>query len=519
MSIRTKLILSYVCLSTLIIVVGLIFYLQLKNLIEPLTPESMPRSVQQLSNAIDKTNFIYQLLYKQQLVENDLKNYVYSNDITSLQNYYMNQALLDQLFVRSKTIDSSLWNELAQPYNLMEAQWSQIILAMQQNNNSIATRLLSDNQYLTSIQNFSDVLNNYYKQYDVISNETSVVTVKLASKNTTALLLDSLNKTVIIFFDAIILSLLLAYFAARTISRPINLLSNDMKRISSENLDSPIHVKPAHYSGEIGDLTRSFILLINKLRTTTVSRDKLLEEIERRKEFEENLRQTSLRLEESNRELDQFAYSASHDLRAPLQGIETLSEWIMEESYEVLPEQSRKHLDLLKKRVHRLDALISGILAYSRVKTSPENLVAIDLNKLLDDIIDNLNVPHNIKIIIDNALPTVTTDQAAITQVFLNLINNAIKFHDKAYGHIHVGCELNDNFYNFHVNDDGPGIDVQHHEKIFDLFHTLQSRDTVESTGIGLAIVKKIVEKHGGMIKVESVIGKGSTFYFTWPKE
>lgn len=519
MNLRTKLILSFVSITSLILVVGFIFYLHLKNLIEPLTPQSIPRSVEQLENAIVKTNSIYQLIYQEDLVENNLKKYVYTNDDASLQDYFMNTAILAQLLDKTKMTDLTFWNAIAPSFSDIENEWSHIILAMQQNNVSEATRLLSNNEYLNSLQTLKDTLNNYYQHYEIISNETSVVTVKLASKNTAALLLDSLHKTVVIFFDALILSLILAYLWAETISRPINILSHDMQRISSESLDSPIHIIPAKYSGEMGVLINTFLLLINNLKKTTVSRDKLIQEIERRKISEENLRQTTLKLAESNRELDQFAYTASHDLRAPLQGIEILSQWIIEESDDLLPEKSRNHLELLKKRVHRLDELINGILTYSRVTITGTNLEFININKILNEIIDNLNVPKNIKITIDNTLPALVTDKVAFTQVFLNLIHNAVKFNDKPQGTINIGCTADDHFYSFYIKDNGPGIDEKHHQHIFNLFQTLQSQDQIEGTGIGLSIVKKIVEKFGGNITLQSTAGQGATFTFTWPKE
>jgi signal transduction histidine kinase len=115
-------------------------------------------------------------------------------------------------------------------------------------------------------------------------------------------------------------------------------------------------------------------------------------------------------------------------------------------------------------------------------------------------------------------MPVFVTYESLLTQIFLNLINNAIKFNDKAEGHIHIGYEAQDGYYKFYVADDGPGIDASYHEKIFEIFQTLQSRDTIETTGIGLALVKKNVESQGGTVWVNSMLGKGSVFFFTWPK-
>lgn len=519
MKIKNKLLLSFLTLSTLIMIVGLIFYSQLKGLIEPLTPQSIPHSIEQLETAINKTNLIYKILYQQQLVEYNLTDYVYSNQLSSLQDYYMNHALLWQTLQDArKKMDPTLTKNLNKQFTTLNQQWTSVLQNMQNKNPTAAKQIITSSLYLTNIQNIRNTLNRYYQQFDATTNETSVVTVKVATKNTTHILLDSLSKTLVIFLDAIVISFLLAYLWSRNIANPIKTLRNDMENLSSSDLDTTIDAKLSTRHGEIGDLTRSFVGLIKKLRTTTVSRDKLLVEIERRKKSEENLRQTAEQLAESNRELDQFAYSASHDLRAPLQGIETLTEWIHNDCYDILPEKSRKHLNLLKRRVHRLDALIHGILEYSRVKAINENDVAVNVKELLKDVIDNLALPKHIKIDIENNLPNFMTDKSALTQVFHNLINNAIKFIDKPEGEIKIGSERNDQYFQFYIADNGPGIEPQFHKKIFEIFQTLQSRDTLESTGIGLALVKKIVEKQGGKIWLTSVPGQGTTFYFTWPK-
>lgn len=201
-----------------------------------------------------------------------------------------------------------------------------------------------------------------------------------------------------------------------------------------------------------------------------------------------------------------------------MRGIETICEWIREDCYTILPEKSRKHFDLLQKRANRLDSLIHSILEYSRAGKPNVQRELTNLNKLIVDIFDTLIPPKNIHLIIDTTLPEIVAYKALITQVFLNLLSNAIKFLDKPQGYIHVGCEELNDFYKFYVNDNGPGIDPKFHKKIFELFQMLQARDAIEGAGIGLSLVKKIVEKQGGIIEVVSTLGKGSTFYFTWPK-
>ncbi|MBF2026071.1 MAG: CHASE3 domain-containing protein [Oscillatoriales cyanobacterium C42_A2020_001] len=230
------------------------------------------------------------------------------------------------------------------------------------------------------------------------------------------------------------------------------------------------------------------------------------------------LAQTNTVLEDRNRELEQFAYVASHDLKAPLRAIAHLSEWIEEDLQGDLPPENQKQMQLLRGRVHRMEALINGLLEYSRIGRVKTSIETISLTKLLAEIVDSLAPPSTFAIHISPELPTFKAKVLPLRQVFANLIGNAIKHHDKDAGHIQISVKDLGTFYEFAVADDGPGIHPDFHQKIFTIFQTLQARDTKESTGIGLSIVKKIVETEGGTIRVESQEGQGSTFYFTWLK-
>ena len=144
--------------------------------------------------------------------------------------------------------------------------------------------------------------------------------------------------------------------------------------------------------------------------------------------------------------------------------------------------------------------------------------IAVDLNQLVREVIDLLAPPENIAVSIGNSLPTVMAEPTRIQQVFQNLLSNAIKYMNKPEGEIRIACAAEGRQWKFSITDNGPGIDQQHFEKIFQLFQTLAPRDRVESTGVGLALVKKIVEMYGGRIWVESTVGRGSTFFFTLPR-
>jgi PAS domain S-box-containing protein len=230
------------------------------------------------------------------------------------------------------------------------------------------------------------------------------------------------------------------------------------------------------------------------------------------------LLRTTGQLKKRNQELDRFAYVTSHDLKAPLRAIANLSEWIEEDLAEVLTEDTRHQMNLLRGRVHRMEALINGLLQYSRVgriKTEPE---IVDVNTLLTEIISSLEYPDEFRIEIEGEMPTLRTERLPLQQVFTNLISNGIKHRDRSDGRVKLSVREQGYFYEFSVTDDGPGMDPKYHQKVFVIFQTLEARDKTENTGIGLSIVKKAVETQGGTITLESQVGEGSTFRFTWPK-
>ena len=235
-------------------------------------------------------------------------------------------------------------------------------------------------------------------------------------------------------------------------------------------------------------------------------------------EHAEELKRLTQSLSRINRELDQFAYVASHDLKAPLRGIASLATWIQEDVGAKLGDDSRQHLSLLRSRVRRMEALIDGLLQYSRAGRVRNRIEDVSVDELLQEVVDILGPPAEAVVDIGPGMPTLATEGLPLQQVFLNLIGNALKHSGRSDTTVRVQVDDGGDFYEFSVADNGPGIPRQFHAKIWDIFQTLQPRDRVEGAGIGLALVKKNVESRGGRVWLDSDEARGATFHFSWPK-
>jgi PAS domain S-box-containing protein len=232
-----------------------------------------------------------------------------------------------------------------------------------------------------------------------------------------------------------------------------------------------------------------------------------------------DLESTISELKRTNKELQEFAYITAHDLKTPLRGIGTLADWLSADYADKFDEEGQKQIKMLAKRAKRADKLVDSILQYSSAGHTREEHEQIDLNTALPEIIHEIDPPENITVNIDNTLPVLICKKTHISQVFQNLIRNAIKYMDKERGQITIGCIEEDGFWKFNITDNGPGIDHKYYKKIFKIFQTLSPPDETDSTGIGLSVAKKIVKLNGGRIWVESNPGEGSTFFFTFPKQ
>jgi len=227
-------------------------------------------------------------------------------------------------------------------------------------------------------------------------------------------------------------------------------------------------------------------------------------------------------VERSNKDLEQFAYMASHDLKAPLRGIAHLAVWIREDLAGGMPPSVAENLELLQGRVERMEALINSLLQYARAGRVPRVVEQVDTRALVNETVDLLSFGDGFaRVQIADRMPVMWTPRAPLQQVWMNLLSNAFKHGKRGEREPTVECAATDlgEHWCFSVRDHGPGIPNRYHDRAFALFQTLSPRDRVEGAGIGLAIVKKLVEAEGGRVWIEGEPESGAKFCFTWPKK
>lgn len=260
--------------------------------------------------------------------------------------------------------------------------------------------------------------------------------------------------------------------------------------------------------------------LVEMVAKETTLNKQLQEEMSDRKRMEVEQLRTLRELEEANRELDDFAYIIAHDLKTPLRGIGSLTNWLVDDFAESLAEAGQDLVRLLASRADRVNVLIEALLQYTRVSRINEELTQVDLNKVVNHVIKELVVPAEMEVLIVSPVPVIHFQESRAVQIFHSLIDNGVRHMGRPTGMVQIGSTPQDGpFWQFWVRDNGIGIEERYFGKIFEIFQTLQPRDEVETAGMGLALARKIVEKYGGRLWVESTVNQGSTFFFTIPKQ
>lgn len=234
----------------------------------------------------------------------------------------------------------------------------------------------------------------------------------------------------------------------------------------------------------------------------------------------ESLSKFNVALASRNQELDDFTHTVSHDLKAPLRAISNLADWLVTDLDLPADSETGKYADLLQQRVVTMQRLIDGLLAYSKADRMADptgaNAESVDVGSLVQELVQALAIPTQFRVVVAADLPTIQTERIPLQQVFSNLITNAYKHHTSQSGTITIAVETDSQPPQFMVSDDGAGIAPEYRDRIFQIFQTIDG-DSATSSGIGLSIVKKIVERRGGELGFTSQVGEGTTFYFTWP--
>jgi signal transduction histidine kinase len=367
----------------------------------------------------------------------------------------------------------------------------------------------------------------------IIFNEALIGTVYLRSdlEELTDRLLVQAATVFGVFLLAGLAALLLSSVLQGAISRPILHLADTARAVTEQKDYSLRAVQQSQ--DELGRLVNAFNDMLGQIQTRDSDLQRAKEELEERvrertrelrQELTERLRteqeleKRNAELHQSNKELDDFAYIASHDLKEPLRGIHNFSTFLLEDYADKLDEDGRSKLETLTRLTRRMETLIDSLLHFSRLGRVDLAIDQVDLNGIVREAVDSLDInlkEAGIEIRVPRRLPTVRADRARVGEIFYNLIANAMKYNDKERKWIEVGF-LDGSPPVFYIRDNGIGIQEKHFDSVFRIFKRLHGRDKYGGgTGAGLTIVKKIVERHSGKIWMESTYGEGTTFYFT----
>jgi signal transduction histidine kinase len=324
----------------------------------------------------------------------------------------------------------------------------------------------------------------------------------------------------------------LSAWLQKFISRPIVSLAHTAEEIS-RNKDYSLRAVKQN-EDELGTLVNTFNEMLShiqardrdllsakqdlEVRVNERTEELRVELIERRR-AEAELALKNEELESSNRELDDFAYIASHDLKEPLRGIHNYSSFLLEDYGDKIDAEGKYRLETLIRLTQRMERLIDSLLEYSRVGRVNLAMAPADLNEMVADVIDSLQIvlrANNVEIRIPKPLPTIVCDKVRVAEIYRNLITNAMKYNDKSRKWIEIGADTSGRAPVLYVRDNGIGIPVKHQKAIFRIFRRLHPRDKYGGgSGAGLTIVRKIVERHSGRIWLDSTVDQGTTFYFT----
>ncbi|MFH6948928.1 ATP-binding protein [Flavobacterium sp. FlaQc-51] len=419
-------------------------------------------------------------------MQSGVRGYLLTSDTTFLDAYYQGIKKVPKFFAEQQILvgqhntQRSILDSISVLHNEWLAYTSKLIEARTQNTKSF--EVLFETGLKKHVgKNINDIIVQKFKRFDKIEYKTR--------KHHSVMLLHSLEKTRVFSLIFLSLTIFVGFCSIIYIVIMITNRINSMVQVADTISKGKFTVIEDYRNDELSALASSLNIMSRRL--------------------EKNIHE----LENKNEELNKFAYVVSHDLKAPLRGIYNVITWIEEDFSQELSPSLKNYLDIIPKRTQRMEALINGLLDYARInrKTPPEQ---VNINMLVSDITQSM-VPREFILDIDS-LPELYTERLKLEQLFSNLISNAVKYAKPENARIEIRCKKVGSFYEFSVKDNGIGIDREYHQKIFEIFQTLREKNELESTGVGLAIVKKIIDEQGENIYVQSKLGEGTEFTFTW---
>lgn len=307
---------------------------------------------------------------------------------------------------------------------------------------------------------------------------------------------------------AILASIVVTTLSVRGIVNPISEMTNTFARLMHG--ENSAIIPGLHRRDEMGDMARA----ADMFRSRNQQTEELLLQTQN---LANELDSKASELARSNADLNSFAYVASHDLRSPLRAIDNIATWLEEDLGDSIPEESKSLLVELRRRVVRMEQLLGELLEYSRVGRQEIRVSETNLRELIEETAQLVDLPTDANVVIEEPMPTILADRGSLTRVILNLLSNSIKYRGEEPLRIQCECEQQGTQIVLSVTDNGIGIAPKFHERIFVMFKRLHSQSQIEGSGMGLALVQKLVEQAGGEISVQSQEGKGAAFRFTWP--
>ena len=414
-----------------------------------------------------------------------VRGYLLTNDTTFLDSYYSGLKTVPMFMqVQRRRIDSNYTQRvLLDSIKILHQQWllhTAGLISAQKDNPQYYQKLFDSEQKHVG-KTINDAISIKFKEFDRIEYR--------ARKFHSDMLLHSLSSTRTYSLIFLSLTIFAGFCSTIYIILIITNRISSMVRLAENISKGKFTIVEDTRNDELSALSASLNIMSGKLK--------------------KNIQD----LENKNEELNKFAYVVSHDLKAPIRGIHNVITWIEEDLSDDLSPELKKYLRIIPQRTQRMEALINGLLDYARInRKTPAELV--DINILVHEIAQSI-VPRNFKLETEN-LPKIYTERLKLEQVFANLISNAVKYSQAENPSISIGARKIMDIYEFSVKDNGIGIAPEYHKKIFEIFQTLREKNEMESTGVGLAIVKKIIDDHGENISVHSKLGSGTEFIFTW---